>query len=325
MNIAESNLKAIADAIREKDNTTAAICACDFAKRIKDIPTGNSFPDDVCYISANSNIANGGTAIGGGYASKGMTVILNAENSPGYNFEGWKENEEIISINNQYTFTVTKNREFIAMFHQETPSRLPEDYTELEYFTTKSGTSILTDVKVNPHTARVVCDIEPIEKVTAYIAYIFNATSSSVGGSYLGLASQSDKIKWFAGSITSAGDVNRGELTYDLNKDVRVLIDMDSVSKKIKIGTNVFNFSPASNNGNVSLRFGWIYGSTTTAGLHVNFYSAKIYVSGELKGDFVPCKKSNGRIGLFNLVTNTFCGNNSNANDSEPIAGPSLN
>lgn len=40
MSIQENHLKAIADAIREKDGTTAPIPAADFPTRIQAIPTG---------------------------------------------------------------------------------------------------------------------------------------------------------------------------------------------------------------------------------------------------------------------------------------------
>lgn len=99
---------------------------------------------------------------------------------------------------------------------------------------------------------------------------------------------------------------------------------MDSISKKIKMGANTFDFSVASSTDETTLfRFGWNpRAGTSVAGLAMKIYSLQIYIDGELKGDFVPCKDSEGNVGLYNLCTATFCRNNSNAGSSEPTAGP---
>lgn len=113
-----NKLKAIADAIREKDGTTEPIVANDFPARIRAIQTGPTLPDDVRTISLTVSPANGGTVSGGGYASDGMTVTISSEANAadGYLFDGWKEDNAIVTTENTYTFLISVDRSLVAAF-----------------------------------------------------------------------------------------------------------------------------------------------------------------------------------------------------------------
>lgn len=206
----------------------------------------------------------------------------------------------------------------------EPPSQLPEGYTELQYITTNHGTSILTDVSATTTTARIICDIEPIEKITSYEATIFCMTKPSLftGDTVLYLANKASSMTWYAGPA-STGSVKNGTFTYDLKKNVQITIDMDGIVGTIKMEDFTSNFSPDNSTYKSPLRFGRVYGSAITAGLSMKIYSAKAYVNRELQGIFKPCKNPDGKVGLYNLVTDYFCINSSDAAGGEPTAGPS--
>lgn len=320
MSIQENKLKAIADAIREKEGSTEPIPANDFSARILAIPTGGGLPDDVRTITLTADPPEGGTATGGGMVQEGITVTVKAAASDGYNFTGWQENGEAVSEDENYTFTVDGNVELVAVFEAGKVSRLPDGYTELKYISTNSGTSILTDIIVTTSTTKVVADITPQEVASSWYADIFAGRYNYFA---FGLVSgdSSNKMAWSAGNLYNG----EGTFTYSLKKDVRITVDMDTPEKTIKIGDSTFGIVPYSyNSGNQKLRFGWRTGNTSVAGLSMYIHSAQIYVDGELKGDFIPCKDEFGKAGLYNLITDTFCVNNSNAGSSEPDAGPAV-
>lgn len=120
MSIQGIKLKAIADAIREKDGTTEPIVANDFPERIRAIQTGGILPENVRSISLTAEPANGGTVSGGGVASDGMTVTVNAEPDEEKNFvfDGWTENGIIVGSKELYTFLVSADRNLIAVFSE---------------------------------------------------------------------------------------------------------------------------------------------------------------------------------------------------------------
>lgn len=115
MSVQGTNLKAIADAIREKDGTTASIKAKTFPERIRAIQT-NNLPDGVRHINVTASDPEGGTVSGGGIASDGMTLTVNAEPNNSYKFNGWKENGIDVTSDNMYIFRVINDRALIASF-----------------------------------------------------------------------------------------------------------------------------------------------------------------------------------------------------------------
>lgn len=113
MSTQETKLKAIADAIREKDGTTAPIPANDFPERIRAI---SSVPDGLRTITLTADPPEGGTVSGGGVVSDGMTVTVKAEAAKGYDSAGWQENEQTVSKDPEYTFPANADRNLTALF-----------------------------------------------------------------------------------------------------------------------------------------------------------------------------------------------------------------
>lgn len=70
-------------------------------------------------ITATANPNNGGTITGQGEYLEGETCSLTATANSGYTFVNWMENGTLVSINANYTFTVTGNRNLVANFQQQ--------------------------------------------------------------------------------------------------------------------------------------------------------------------------------------------------------------
>ena len=115
MSVQETKLKAIADAIREKEGSTGPIPAGDFAARILALP-GDSLPDNVRTITVTSSDPEMGTVSGGGVASDGMVVTVSGQGSTGKALKMWTENGEEVSGSQNYSFTVERDRNLEAVF-----------------------------------------------------------------------------------------------------------------------------------------------------------------------------------------------------------------
>lgn len=107
------------------------------------IEAGGSLPDNMRTITLAADPPEGGTVSGGGAASDGMTLTINAEpNAEGnYLFDCWKENGAVVSEEPLYTFPVNADRNLIAAFSVKS-SRLPEGYTEVAYISNPNLTYI---------------------------------------------------------------------------------------------------------------------------------------------------------------------------------------
>ena len=61
----------------------------------------------------------GGSTTGGGNHVNGDPVTVTATPNTGYKFTGWKENGQIVSEDSSYTFTVSGDRNLVAVFEEE--------------------------------------------------------------------------------------------------------------------------------------------------------------------------------------------------------------
>ena len=69
-------------------------------------------------IDATANPAEGGEVSGGGTYQEGAECTLTATPNEGYTFSNWTENDEVVSAEATYTFTVNANRTLVANFTQ---------------------------------------------------------------------------------------------------------------------------------------------------------------------------------------------------------------
>ena len=73
------------------------------------------FELSVYTITATANPADGGTVSGGGTYNHGESCTVTATANEGYVFNHWLENGNVVSTQANYTFTVTGNRDLVAI------------------------------------------------------------------------------------------------------------------------------------------------------------------------------------------------------------------
>ena len=72
-------------------------------------------------INVSSSPTVGGSVSGGGTYQQGQSCTVTATANNGYDFLNWTENGSPVSLNANFTFTVTGNRTLVAHFEQQAP------------------------------------------------------------------------------------------------------------------------------------------------------------------------------------------------------------
>ena len=73
-------------------------------------------------ITASANPTNGGTVEGADEYTYGQTATLRATANENYNFTNWTEDNEVVSTDAEYSFTVTADRNLVANFIYNEPA-----------------------------------------------------------------------------------------------------------------------------------------------------------------------------------------------------------
>lgn len=256
-----------------------------------------------------------GTVSGTGEYREGSTCTLVSTNADGYTFSGWQEDGITLSTNETYSFTVTGDRTFTAVFEEF--SRLPNGYTEVEYIESNNGAYIKTGVKPRassgtanttaPSDTKVLIDIEPLDNpntANKYIVYSSGGISSTLYYYYIYWATT-------AGIYARIGSAGSSLISPVKNTTPRRMrLDLDGAGKLFKVddsSSNLsFNLSPY-NASTINL-----LGYATASGcIRAKLYSCKIYKEEDyiLTRDFVPCINPDNEVGLYDLVEGKFYGN----------------
>lgn len=269
-------------------------------------------------VSATIDPAGSGTVTGAGTYEAGQTVTLTAAPGEGYKFTVWTENGETVSESDEYTFTVDRNMALVAVF--AVASRLPEGYTEVEYIETNSRTMVNTGITVETLETRVVMQMAPIA-VSDAMGYLFSAVSDVYASKayYLEYNGYQNNFTWCCGPSVSSS-----KIAHPLTANKDVLVDMDSIEKKIKFDESVFDITPYPTNYSVKelVIGGYLYNGYQYDSFPMKIYSAKVYSNGELAGDFITCVNQDGVAGLYDLVSNSFKTNSASSGDITP--GPAV-
>ena len=69
-------------------------------------------------VVVSPSTSDGGTVQGGGNYTLGQQVSLTAVPNPGFAFQGWMENDQIVSTDEIYTFMATVDRNLVAAFQR---------------------------------------------------------------------------------------------------------------------------------------------------------------------------------------------------------------
>lgn len=79
-------------------------------------------------IDISPNSIQGGSTSGGGMVEERTETIVTATPNTGYKFTGWKENGQTVSEDSSYTFTVSGDRNLVAVFEEEAdPGNTPHN------------------------------------------------------------------------------------------------------------------------------------------------------------------------------------------------------
>lgn len=259
-------------------------------------------PEPVKYtVTLLADPEGSGVVSGGNTVVAGTSVTATAEPSDGYEFAGWTENGAMVSTSAAYTFTVTEDRALTAVFAVKKASRLPIGYTELEYISTGYLSCIrCTDINsVSSSNTRIVMDISPNESTAG--KNIFADQYGTSGSTVLILTTGFEFIN---GTIN---EKTTGSYTFEVGS--RTTVDFTARSKTLKLGSKSFSVKNPSNPiiYNNLFCFGRLYGvAASVRTLMMDIYSTKIYNGDTLMCDCVPCSDPTGKIGLYNLVSQTF-------------------
>jgi hypothetical protein len=71
-------------------------------------------------LKLSTNPINGGTVLGAGNYNKFSEITVRARPNVGYNFVNWMLNDEAVSLDTAYTFTITGNLSLVAHFELKT-------------------------------------------------------------------------------------------------------------------------------------------------------------------------------------------------------------
>lgn len=318
MSTQEEKLKAIADAIREKDGTAEPIPANDFPERIRAIEVGGKLPEDIQTIVLTANPPEGGTVRGGGVASDGMTLSVNAEAAEGYSFNIWQDNGKTVSEEPKYTFTVTEDVELVAVFSVSKPSRLPEGYTEVEYIQSSGTQYIDTNISDFPG-LNVDCVIEFTED---------NSQNMSV---FVSSRRNSSTYLFFGFNVSADNQLN---CLYATNRHVFGAIARNQ-KYHCKVRTNGREFSVNDDKFLTSTAFTTSYNSMFIFATHnaysnsaTEFSKMRLYgfditrdADGGYIRQYIPCINPSGIVGLYDLAENKFY---NNLGTGTFIAGPAV-
>lgn len=308
MSIQEQRFQAIADAIRQKDGTDAPIQAVDFAARILAIPTGGGGGSDfavplVVTVDAGAQVTavNGDTSVQG--TSDGtVTLILT---KPGV----WTVTATLgDSVKSTEVEVLDGYQAEINMF-----SRLPEGYQEVEYIQTVLATSFNSDILVTSSAAfrsfRVLMDFEADPYTGSSSKFLFNSTNFT----YASGSKFAFQVARYSAAKLSYYLGNASALAYaSINiSNTRLAFDCDMAAQTFQVGSEVFTFGAATGTLKTwtPTLFAAPSGGDAAPG---KLYAAKMWLSGELVRDFVPCTDPSGVVGLYDLVNGVFYKNSRN-------------
>lgn len=188
--------------------------------------------------------------------------------------------------------------------------KLPEGYTELEYIQSSGTQYIDTGFKPDSNT-RVLMEVTPID--SGLDSWIFSARTAR-------LKKELSCAIYFAQNKEWAFCYGQKETKSSISSEEKTLIDFNK--NVVSLNSNSITLQ----NYSFSCEYNLFLLCNNTAGETKGYASAtvyfcKIYDNGLLVRDFIPCKNSSGKVGLFDLISQKIY---SNAGAGEFTAGPEV-
>ena len=167
-------------------------------------------------VTITINPANAGTVTGEGSYEKDEHITLTATPNEGYKFINWTENEQVVSEESKYSFTIISHVNLVANFEPldkpEEPGTGDEDDNEQPEQPGESVEELTTSFNIFPNPANDKLYIETeveIEEVVVYtITGVIAGQQSTVNSqqSTIDVADLSDGI-YFVKIVTDNGDI----------------------------------------------------------------------------------------------------------------------
>lgn len=273
-------------------------------------------------VSASIDPEGSGTVTGSGTYKQGQTVTLTADPGEDYKFAAWTENGKTVSESAEYTFTVTGNRELVAVFAVK--SRLPEGYTEVEYIESDSQSAIDTGLSPTSDT-KLTIDIEPLqthENGTSYPVFFYSSAYMPIQskGYYFGAFWTIYGVRVARAGTWSSFPPCLATISSDKTpRRMTIEVNLPEL-KAYVVGETEFSLSSAQySSGMSTIRL--LNNNSGSWGLNAKLYSSKIFQEGQIVRDLVPCISSNNVPGMYDLIGNTFYTNSGNGTLT---AGPAV-
>ena len=204
-------------------------------------------------ITVTTNMAEGGTATGGGEYYLGNTCTLTATPNEGYLFLHWSKNGEVVSCNATYSFSVTEEAEIEAVFmHLEgtligqgelTNSYLPS-YSVYNYTLSQQ---VYTPEEIGE--AGIINSISYYNagdtKTRSYDIYMVHTDKMAFSGNTDWIAvTEADRV--YSGSVTMTKGywntiVLDAPFAYDGTSNLAVIVDDNTGSWSSSMACRVFN------------------------------------------------------------------------------------
>lgn len=295
MSVQENYLKSIADAIREKDGSTDPIPANTFAARIRAIKA--EIQDSAFLVPLTVSVSTGAEVT----AEKGDILLSSVSDdggtasfvlkSPGIwtitaSLDG-KEKSVSVQVPDGIQIEFNLN------------SRLPEGYTEVEHIKS-SGTQYI-DTKIIPdHNTRVVLQFQfisasgtfysifGVEGKSGYNGFMLfaNKSTNNVQGIY-GDQYFSHPNSLFVPGVDNTVDFGKGQITFNGAA-------LELLKQNFTCTGSMCIFCSKNYTGGIQYLNSML------------LRSFQVWKNDILVGDFVPCRREDGAVGLYDLVTKAF-------------------
>ena len=179
-------------------------------------------------------------------------------------------------------------------------SKLPSEYQQIEYIESTGTQYIDTGIKTNTTTSRYETKINPsLVSGTIGIFGTRNSSSANQGSMNVFIIDRAFRLDWLSGNISSAPRISSNtEYTISITRGLATINNVNYTSGDRTSIDGSYTFYVGSFNN---------AGSVYSNGFSGKIYYSKLYNNNILVFDGVPCyRKSDNKIGLYDLVSNTF-------------------
>lgn len=181
-------------------------------------------------------------------------------------------------------------------------ARLPKEYVEVDYISSREGARIATGVSGNNDNLKIQLKFSNVGS-SNYGSIFGNYSGEAYNCTRLIFSTSSTNFLSYINTKANGGGVFNSNITLGNTHIVEMVqgntsFDGTSATKAITKGTD--------NSNEISI-FSSNISSAAPTSYQTNIYYFKIYDDNVLIRDYVPCyRKSDNAIGLYDLVNNTF-------------------